>query len=511
VLRLLDNPELNNSRVFFNDLNVRIAYDINKKNKVDFSSYYSFDSFRLNSDTTYKYQNSISSLRWHHYFSNSFFSVLTLNNSHYRYDISSLRVPQEAFNLTHLINSTGFKADFNRFIGRHEMNFGTDLSRYDVTPGSYMPADDSSIVIPNSIQRQKAIEAAIYAEDRFIVTDYLSISAGIRFSSFFAVGPQKVLIYNSAFPRSISSITDTITFRKGENFKTYAVPELRLSANIRLNEISSIKLNYSHTRQYLHLLSNTTSISPTDTWKLSDYHLKPQSGFQLATGYYRVLNRNKIEFSAEVYYKKMDNMVDFKGGTDLIMNEYVERDLVNVYGKAYGLELLVKKPEGRIRWSIGYTYSRVLIRSKGSFSEELINSGKWFPANFDKPHYLVLSANYLYSRRVSLSANYNFSSGRPVTYPVSSYTIGDIVINQYSERNQYRIPCYSRLDLSIKISGTLRSKKIAHPHWIFSVYNVLGRTNVYSAYFRNVNNTVRGYYLSVFAKPIPSLSFNFDF
>jgi hypothetical protein len=224
-----------------------------------------------------------------------------------------------------------------------------------------------------------------------------------------------------------------------------------------------------------------------------------------------MLNNNKIEASAEIYYKKIKNMVDFKGGTNLIMNEYVERDLINVYGKAYGLELLVKKPEGRTRWSIAYTYSRVLTRSKGSFTEELINSGNWFPANIDKPHDLIITFTYLHSRRVSISANYNFSSGRPVTYPVSSYTIDEIVLTQYSERNKYRLPDYSRFDLSFKVSGTLKSKKIAHPHWIFSIYNVTGRNNVYSVFFRNENNSVKGYYLSVFGRPIPSLSYNFDF
>jgi len=224
-----------------------------------------------------------------------------------------------------------------------------------------------------------------------------------------------------------------------------------------------------------------------------------------------MLNENKIEVSAEIYYKKIENMADFKGGTDLVMNEHIERDLINVSGKAYGLELLVKKPEGRTRWSIGYTYSRVLIRSRGSFGEELINSGNWFPANYDRPHDLILTFNYIQSRRVSFSASYNFSSGRPVTYPVSSYIVGDIVITHYSDRNKYRIPYYSRLDLSVTVSGSLKSKKIAHPHWIFSFYNITGRDNVYSVYFKNVNNTVRGYYLSVFDRLIPSVSFNFDF
>jgi hypothetical protein len=511
ILGLVENLALRNSRAFFYDLNAHVTYDLNKNNKIDFSVYYSYDSFRFNSDTTYKYENNIAALRWRHYFSSHLFSSVTLNNSYYKYNISSLRVPQEAFVLSHRINSSGLKTDFNWFQGRSEFNFGADLNRYDVMPGNYIPADDSSIVIPRSIEKQRAVEAALYFENKYIVTDYLSVNAGLRFSSFFALGPQTVFIYNPAFPRSISSVTDTITFNRLNNYKTYTGPELRLSANFRLNDNSSFKLNYNHTKQYLHLLSNTTSISPSDTWKLSDYHLQPQSGDQFAAGFYWMLNKNKIEASAEIYYKKIDNMVDFKGGTDLIMNEYIERDLINVYGKASGLELLLKKPEGRIRWSIGYTYSRILIRSKGSFNEELINSGKWFPANFDKPHDLILTFNYLYSRRVSFSANYNFSSGRPVTYPVSSYMIGDIVITHYSDRNKYRLPNYSRFDLSVKISGNLKSKRIAHPHWIFSIYNVTGRQNVYSVFFRRENNIVKGYYLSVFGRPIPSISFNFDF
>lgn len=511
ILKYIENPAITNSSAFFGDLNARIAYDINRKNKIDLSAYYSYDSFRLNSDTTYRYQNNIISLRWRHYFSSRFFSAFSIYNSYYKYDIASLRVPQEAFELTHRINSTSFKADFNWFKGRHEFNFGADVNRYDVMPGNYMPAHDSSIVIPNSIEGQQALEPAVYFEDKYILTDYLSIDAGLRFSSFFAMGPQTVYNYNPDSPRSASSITDTINYSSHYNYKTYAGPELRLSANFRLNSYSSLKLNYNRTKQYLHLLSNTASISPSDTWKLSDSYLQPESGDQIAAGYYRVLNKNKIEISAEVYYKRMDNMVDFKGGTDLVMNEAIERDLINVYGKAYGMELLVKKPGGRIRWSIGYTWSRVLTRSKGSFEEELINSGNWFPANYDKPHDLILAFNTLFSRRVSFSANYVFSSGRPVTYPVTTYSIDDIVITHYSDRNKYRIPYYSRLDLSIKISGNLRSEKIAHPHWIFSIYNVTGRDNVYSAYFKNLNNTVKGYYLTVFSKPIPSLSFNFDF
>ncbi len=511
IMRAVESSSLRNSSARFNDINVRLTYDLSRKNKIDLSAYKSFDSFRLNSDTSYQYRNNILSLKWRHYFNSLFFSSLTVSNSLYRYEMGSRRVARESFDLSHTVNSTGLKAEFNWFPGKNEVSFGGELNRYLVKPGKLVPGSDSSIVMATSIQQQRAAEAAIWIDDKYSLTGWLSVNAGLRWSSFFALGPQTVFIYEPGSPRSISSLTDTILYGRKSNYKRYAGPELRLSANFRLNSNSSIKLNYNNTRQYLHLLSNTTAISPTDIWKLSDYYLKPQTGRQFAAGYYRVLNKNKTEISAEVFYKKINNMVDFRGGTVLLMNRNVERDLINLKGKAYGIELLVKKPEGRIRWSAAYTYSRILVKNQDGSEGELINSGKWFPASYDRPHDLVLSLSVLYSRRVSVSANYDFSSGRPVTYPVTSYKIGDIVINHYSDRNMYRIPFYSRLDLSVKISGDLKSDKIAQPHWIFSVYNVLGRDNVYSAFFRNVNNTVRGYYLSVFARPIPSLSFNFDF
>ncbi len=511
VLGMLENRAMRNSKASFSDLNVRVVYDINRNNKIDVSAYYSFDSFKFNADTTYKYENNIIALHWRHFFNSRFFTTLSANNSYYGYNISSLRVPQETFVLSHRVNSSGLKADFNWYTGRNEFNFGTELIGYKVRPGDYLPANDSSLVIPNSVQRQKAIETALWFENKFIFSNALSVNAGIRFSSFFAAGPQTVYLYMPEYSKGLSTITDTMFFGNNRIFKTYVGPELRLSANLKIDNISSVKLNYNHTLQYLHMLSNTTSISPNDIWKLSDYHLKPQTGDQFAAGYYRMIFNNKVEASAEVYYKIIKNMVDFKGGTEIIMNEFVERDLINVEGKAYGIELLLKKTEGRLRWNIGYTYSRSLIRSTSTISEEIINAGNWFPANFDKPHDLILTLSYLFSRRYSFSANYSYSTGRPVTYPIATYMIGDIVLVHYSDRNKYRLPDYSRLDISLKVSGNLKAKKIANPHWIFSVYNLLGRPNVYSVFFRKDMNKVKGYKLSVFGRPIPTVSFNFDF
>jgi hypothetical protein len=511
IFGLIKDPSLHKSRASFYDLNGKLTYDINKNNKIDFSAYTSHDAFRFNSDTVYSYNNNIFALKWRHFFTTRFFSSLSVNNSSYDYEITSQYLPTEAFVLSHKINTTGLKADFNWFLGRNEINFGMDLTKYKVSPGSYLPYSDSSLVVPQIIEKERAWEGALYIDDKFLLTDYLSLNLGIRMSTFFSQGPQSVMVYNPAYSKSKSTIIDTLNYGKGGITSRYGGPEFRVSLNFRISDKNSIKINYNRTRQYLHLLSNSTSISPTDTWKLCDYYLKPQVGDQVAVGFYEMLFRNNFEASAELYYKGIRNMVDYKGGTNLVMDENIEKDIVNVRGRAYGLELVLKKTEGKIRYSIGYTYSRTFIKSLGTFSDEIINSGKWFPANFDKPNDLVITFNYIFSRRISFSSNYIWSTGRPITYPIATYRVSDKLMVTYSDRNAYRIPDYSRLDLSLRISGNLRSHRIAHPYWTFSVYNFLGRQNVYSIYFKKEAEVVKGYKLSVFGRAIPSVTFSFDF
>ncbi len=511
VLGLVQDPSLKKSRASFYDLNGTLTYDFNRNNKIELSSYMSHDAFRFNSDTVYSYNNRIVALKWRHFYNSRFLSTVSLNNSSYDYNISSERVATEAFNLAHKINSTGFKSDFNLFLGRNEVNFGMDLNFYSVLPGSYLPSNDSSLVIPDVIERERALEAAVYVDDKFILNDVVSINLGMRLSSYFSFGPQSVMVYNPEFTRSASSVIDTVNYGKGKVISKYAGPELRASLNFRLSERNSLKLNYNRTRQYVHLLSNSTSISPTDTWKLCDYYLKPEIGDQFALGFYRLLFNGGTEFSAETYYKTIMNIVDFKAGTDLVMDKHIEKDVVDMKGKAYGLELVLTRTAGKIRYSIGYTYSRIFIKSLGVFSDEVINGNSWFPANYDKPNDLVVTFNYLFSRRISLSANYTYSTGRPITYPVATYYIGNKLLVDYSERNKYRIPDYSRLDVSLRIGGNLKSHRIAHPNWTFSIYNLLGRENIYSIYFKQEGNQVLGYKLSVFGRAIPSVTFSFDF
>ena len=510
VLDLIDNPAVRGSRAAFYDINGKVVYDPDRNNKIDFSVYSSHDDFRFHSDTVYTYENMITALKWRHFFNTRFLSSFTLNNSLYNYDISSKSVAAEAFSLSHKINSSGFRADFNLFLGKNEFNSGSELTRYSVLPGIYTPAHDSSMVVKREAGRESAWESALYFEDRITFSDLLSLNLGIRLSSFLVTGPASVRVYNQDYPKSLSTIYDTLYYHAGSLIKSYGGPEIRIAANLRIDDTRSLKLNYNKTRQYLHLLSNSTSISPTDIWKLSDYYIKPQSADQLSAGYYQLLPDN-IEASAEAFYKKLRNMIDFKGGTSIIMNESIEKDIINVNGKAYGIELLIKKPEGKIRYSLGYTYSRTLIRSETNFKDEILNHGKWFPANQDRPHDLTLMFSYIFSRRLSLSADYKWSTGRPVTFPLTAYRMYDDLLLYYSDRNKYRLPDYSRLDFSMRVNGNLRSKKLANPYFNFSVYNVLGRKNVYSVFFRDDGKSFRGYSLSVFGTAIPSLSFGFDF
>jgi hypothetical protein len=511
ILGLIKNPSIHNSRASFYDLNGTMTYNLNRNNKLNLSSYFSHDYFRFNPNTEYSYDNNIFALKWLHFFSTNFFSAFSINNSFYKYDILNQETQIEGYILSHQINTTGFKADFNWIQGRNEINFGLDLNRYSVLPGSYKPSNDSSLIIPNTINKERAIEGAMFVDDKFALTDYLSISTGIRMSSFYAFGPQKVFLYSPEFTKSNLTIADTLNFRNGKVITKYAGPELRASLNFKITDNTSIKINYNRTRQYIHLLSNSTAISPTDTWKLCDYYLKPEIGDQFALGFYKVLFRNSSEISAELYYKQIRNMIDFKGGSTLTMLENIEQDMIDLKGKAYGLELALKKKVGKVRFDLNYTYSRTFVKSIGSFRDEIINSGNWYPANYDRPNDLVITFHYFYSRRLSFSADYTYCTGRPTTYPISTYYVNDILLINYSDRNQFRLPDYSRLDVSFKVSGNLRSHKIAHPNWIFSVYNLTGKENAYSVYFEKVGNVIEGYKLSIFSRAVPSLTFSFDF
>ena len=273
----------------------------------------------------------------------------------------------------------------------------------------------------------------------------------------------------------------------------------------------SLKASYNTLRQYIHLLSNTTSISPTDTYKLSDPNIKPQSGKQVSLGWYDNAKNNSIEASVEVYYKWLYNYLDYKSGATLLLNPHIEQDVLNTQGKAYGIEFLLRKKEGRLNGWVSYTYSRTFLKQADPFAGELINRGNYYPANYDKPNNFNFTGNYRVNRRFSLSLDVIYSTGRPITYPITEYYYEGAVRELYSDRNAFRIPDYFRTDLSINIDGNHKIHQRFHNSWNFGVYNLTGRANAYSAFFTEQGGIVSGYQLSIFARPIPFVNYNIRF
>ncbi len=512
VLKKLKNPSFSQSRASFYDLNLHVNHEINEKNSISLTGYFSKDQFRFFGDTTYSYQNQLASLKWKHTFNAKLYGVFATTYSRYQYDIESARVPTNAFNLKFDISQSTAKADFTYFLHRqHTLDFGVNGVYYKLYPGTLQPSHPESLLIPDIMESEQAVESAVYIEDRFDVNPRLSLTAGIRFSMFNYLGPKTVYSYTAGLPLEKIYTEGSTTYQSGENIKTYQGPEYRLSARYLLNPTTSIKLSYNTTRQYIHLLTNTMVMSPTDIWKLSDSYIKPQLGSQFALGLYRNLRGNKLELSIEAYYKNIQNFLDYKGGDSLILNHRIETAVISTTGKAYGVELMVKKLTGKLNGWVSYTYARSLLRADDRTSSDAPNKGEYYPSNYDKPHDFTLVSNYKFSHRFSLSFNFTYSSGRPYTPPIGKYILEGVPRIYYADRNQYRIPDYYRVDFSMNVEGNHKIKKLAHSSWTFAIFNVLGRKNPSSVYFRSQKGVVNGYMLSIFGQPIPTITYNFRF
>jgi hypothetical protein len=313
-------------------------------------------------------------------------------------------------------------------------------------------------------------------------------------------------------PKSLQTRIDSTYYTKNKISDFAGGPELRISARYKIGLSSSLKISYTKMYQYLHMISNTTAISPTDIWKVSGQNLPVQKSRQYSIGFYKDLMSNSIESSVEVYYKTSEDILDYRGGTTLLINPNLEIDLLQGIGRAYGVEFLFKKKYGALNGWLSYTYSRSLVKVDSKYLIDQINQGAYFPSNYDKPHDITLVTNYRLSRIHSISSTIKYSTGRPITYPVAKYHFGDRELIHYSNRNEYRIPDYFRWDISLNIEGKLRANKLVHDSMSLSVYNVTGRDNAYSIFFVSdeVKN-VKGYKLSVFSQQIVSLTYNIRF
>jgi hypothetical protein len=264
-------------------------------------------------------------------------------------------------------------------------------------------------------------------------------------------------------------------------------------------------------RQNIHLLSNSSVITPTDTWKLSDSFLKPQQGIQYALGYFKNMNQGAFEFSAELYYRSMQNLLDYRSGASIVLNDRIEQEVLVTQGKAYGMELYLKKSTGKLNGSLAYTYSRSLMQTDPTEQKEQINRSEWYPSNFDQPHNANFVGNLELSKRVNVTLAGKYSTGRPVTLPIAKFNYGGSERVYFSDRNSFRVPDYFRMDLSVNLEGNHKVAKLAHASWSFGVYNLFGRDNAYSVYFVPEAGKLRGYQLAIFAEPIPFITYNFRF
>jgi hypothetical protein len=476
------------------------------------TGYFSQDKFNLNNDTTYKYSSSSASIKWKHNFNNKFNNVFTAVASHYDYSVSSSQNAVNAFKLGFNINQFDFRSDFTyNPNNKHNISFGVSSIYYQLHPGFFEPVGAQSLVAKNEVPVEQGLESAVYFGDEYAVTTKLSVNAGVRYSMFNYLGPHDVYEYAAGIPRSTNTITDTLHYGSGKVIKTYQAPEVRLALRYTLTDNASLKLSFNTMQQYIHMMSNTTAISPTDIWKLSDATIKPQQGRQLSLGYYQNFNNNNIETSVEVYYKQTEHFLDYKSGASLVLNKHIETDVINTKGKAYGVEFLVKKLSGKLNGWLSYTYSRAFLKADDPIAGESINNGAFYPADFDKPHNVNFIGNYRFSHRLSISANFIYSTGRPVTIPLAEFVLGGSPSLYYSQRNQYRIPDYIRADLSVTLEGNHKVKQKIHNSWSAGFYNLTARQNAYSIYFTQQNGLIRGYQLSIFGTIIPFITYNFKF
>ncbi|MFI1771946.1 TonB-dependent receptor [Thalassobellus citreus] len=512
VLKAISEESIKNSKANFYDALVKFNYKINNKNNLQATLYYSNDEFSITSDSVYGYSNRLASIKWNHTFNDKNRVSLQMATSEYKFSIIYDGIFNRNFDFGYSINETQFKLKAKYLHSKkHKFNYGLSSKLYAIKPGDIVPLGNESVVESKSIDRERGLESAFFMSDLFELNKKFVLDIGIRYSLYASLGAGTQNVYDLFQPKSSESIVETKNFKNNEVIKTYGGPELRFSARYFLAPSVSVKAGYNKTIQYSHLLSSNTTASPVDSWKLSNLNVEPQRAEQFSLGFYKNFNNDLYELSLESYYKKMNNLLDFKVGAELLLNEDIETELLQGKGKAYGVEFLLKKKKGRLNGWLGYSYSRTLVQLDSEFLTNRVNNGNYFSANQDRPHDVSLISNYRLTKRYSVSFNFNYQSGRPITYPVGKYVYNGKEQVLYSDRNKIRIPDYYRFDIGVNIEGNHKNVKLAHSFWNISVYNVLGRNNPYSVYFISEDRQIKGYKSSIFSIPVPTITYNFKF
>ena len=522
VLDQFKNSSIGNNSAAFYDFTAKTFTKLSDKDEISLTGYYSYDAFKIKSDTllsfsNFSYENFIVGGSWKHVFNDNLFGILEIGNSNFSYLSSYDILPSQAFNVDLFVNEFRAAAKFDYFVNEKiNYKFGLETKSYNLNPGEKSPKGDSSLIALEKIDDEKAFELAPYASISYNHSDRLSFDGGIRYSIFNVLGPATVNEYEPGSPKQSSSLIGVKEYGKGDVVARNHGPEFRLQGRYSLKSSAtsstSIKASYNRTRQNVHLLLNSASIAPTDVWRLSSPFIKPQLADQISVGLFKnFFDEHLIEASVEIYHKRIQNLLDFKTGAELQFNPAIETDLLQGDGKSYGMEVSLKKTGGWLTGWLNYTYSRSFIKLAGNNPSEIINGGEFFPTGYDKPHYFNSVTNYKFTRRLTMTLNMVYSSGIPVTFPVGKWDFKNSENILYSERNEFRIPNYFRLDLGFNVNASHKLKKFTHSSWTFSVYNLLGRDNIYSVFFEVEDEEVKGYKMSIFPKPIPTITYNFRF
>jgi len=509
ILNQMEDPLIRDSDAFFYDFAGSVNFQPNTSNVFNVFYYQSYDKFRYSTLSDYEYANRGGSVSWENHISPALTSKVIGTSSIYRFANTDQSEISRAYTHEYMLNHNEVLAEFEWVPNmNHKIDFGSSLIFYRLDRGSVEPYGDASIRNRVDLGFEQALEGAVFISDNINVTDWLTLYAGVRYSLYTMLGPHAVMLYEEGKPKSENTIVDTLAYGKTEPISFHSGPEFRTAVNMKAGPNTSFKLSFNQMRQYLFMLSNTVTISPTDQWKLADYHIDPQSSYQVTGGFYHIFPRLGLSSSVELYYKYSKDIVEYKDGADFITSPLTETVVLQGLQNAYGAEFMLQKISGRLDGWISYTLSRSEMLVQGNNEFESINNGQSYPSNFDRPHVLNVVANYNINRRFSVGSNLVYMSGRPVTYPTSLYYINTVAFIDYYARNQFRIPDYFRMDLSFNIEGNLKADKFMHSTWSLNVYNLLGRNNPQSIYFTPNEYFIKGYAFSVIGAPIFTISWN---
>jgi len=515
-LKLTDNQ----NSAYFYDLNTKLSYKINDNNNVYLSGYFGRDVFSLNESFVNTYGNSVLNFRWNHLFSDKLFSNASLIYSDYYY---GLKLDFIGFNWDSGIKNYNFKYDFKHYLtDKAKLTYGINTVYYDFNPGKIEPTDSNSGINPDQLDKKYAFEPALYIDAEQTLSEKLSINYGLRYSMFYRLGSQEINIYENN--QAVNYDSDLKIYEKAtpigtkkygsnETIASFDNLEPRIALSYSIDYKQSIKMSYNRMTQYLHLISNTQSPTPLDVWAPSDDFLKPQILDQYAIGYFRNFANGKYTFEVESFYKDIKNRLDYIDGADLIANNAIEQVVLAGKSRAYGLEILAKKNEGKLSGWISYTLSRSEQQTPGRTADEIgINNGDWYKTGWDKTHNLSVTGIYELNDKWSFGSIFSLQTGQPVTYPNGQYQYLGITVPSFSERNSNNLPTYHRLDISATMTPRNNEGKKVKGEWVFGIYNLYSRKNAASISFRQNqdsgnNEAVR---LSIFGI-VPSVTYNFKF